>query len=533
MSGMALPDRIDVLVAGSGASGLVAALSAAAAGASVLLVERASLLGGTTAVSGGRVWIPCNGRPGNEDDTPEGARSYLRAVIGDRHPEMIDAFLAAGPPMLRFVESRTPHRFVDCPRYPDYHPEAPGATVGGRALDMRPLATAGLTPLAAEVWVPPGYLANTQEEWERWRYPQRYDWELLERRRREGVRTNGVGLVAALLEGAARAGVTVVTDTRLCDVHRDTEGRITGADLDRAGSMSSVACRSLILATGGFDWDQERRAALLPPALAASAAVPTNTGDALSLAERLGARVENLGEGWWMPMLAVPGETLGGQPFHRALIRERGAPRQILVNRAGRRFVDECAPYNDLGKALQRSQGDTPNDPAYLIFDHGFRARYPLATIRPDHPLPDWVVQAGTLNALADRLRVDGHALEGTVRRWNQQCETGVDADFGRGDNVYDRYYGDPEVRPNPNLGPLDEPPYYAVRVLAGTIGTKGGPVTDPQGRVLSEAGTPIAGLYAVGNAAAFWAADAYPGPGATLGIGMTMGFLAGRHAAG
>lgn len=522
-----------MLVAGSGASGLVAALAAASAGASVLIVERAALLGGTTALSGGRVWIPCHGRPGNEGDTPEAARGYLRAVIGDGHPEMIDAFLAGGPPMLRFVEARTPHRFVACPRYPDYHPDAPGATAGGRALDMRPLATRGLTPLATAVWLPPGYVANTQEEWERWRYPQRYDWTLLGRRERQGIRTNGAALVAALLEGVARAGVRVVAQTRLCDVRRGPDGGITGAIVDRAGSPARVACRSLVLATGGFDWDPELRRSLLPPALAASAAVPTNTGDALSLAQGLGARVENLGQGWWMPMVAIPGETLGGHPFHRALIRERGAPRQIMVNRAGRRFVDECAPYNDVGKALQRREGDDcPNDPAYLIFDHGFRTRYPLASIRPDRPLPGWVIQGGTLAALAEALRIDARELGATVRRWNERCAAGVDSDFGRGGNVYDRYYGDPEVSPNPNLGPLDEPPYYAVPVLAGTIGTKGGPVTDPHGRVLSEAGTPIPGLYAVGNAAAFWAADAYPGPGATLGIGMTMGYRAGLHAA-
>jgi succinate dehydrogenase/fumarate reductase flavoprotein subunit len=446
---------------------------------------------------------------------------------------MIDAFLSSGPAMLRFVQEWSPHRFVNCPHYPDYHPDLPGATAGGRALDMRPLATEALTRLAARVCVPPGYLPNTQDEWERWRYPQRYDWALLEQRRQAGIRTNGVALVSALLEGVVRARGTIVTETRLCDVHCRAGGGIIAAHLEEARGSVRISCHSLVLASGGFDWDLERRRAWLPPALAATGAPPSNTGDALTIAERLGAALEDLAEGWWMPMIAVPGEMLGGAPFHRALIRERGAPRQILVNRSGHRFVDEAAPYNDLGKALQRRiGGDSPNDPAYLVFDEGFRERYPLATIRPDRPLPDWVVQGDSLADLAARLSIDAGALQTTVRRWNEHCASGVDLEFGRGGNVYDRYYGDPDVEPNPNLGPLDRPPYYAVRVLAGTIGTKGGPVTDADGTVLTQAGTPIGGVFAVGNAAAFWTGDAYPGPGATLGIGMTMGYRAGLRAA-
>jgi len=239
-----------------------------------------------------------------------------------------------------------------------------------------------------------------------------------------------------------------------------------------------------------------------------------------------GARRDNMSQGWWMPMLAVPGERLLGEQFYRSLIRERGLPRQIMVNAAGRRFADEAQPYNEIGKALHGQDG-----PVHLIFDEAYRARYPMPGVPAGGPVPDWVASGGSLAALARRIGVPAAALTGTVQRWNEACAGGADPDFRRGEDAYERFCGDPAVRPNPSLGPIDEAPYYAVEILAGTIGTKGGPVTDADGAVLDRAGAPITGLYAVGNAAAFWTADGYPGPGATLAVGMTMGYRAGLHA--
>ena len=236
--------------------------------------------------------------------------------------------------------------------------------------------------------------------------------------------------------------------------------------------------------------------------------------------------IENLAEGWWMPMLTVPGERLLGEQFYRALIRERGLPRQIMVDGAGRRFVNEALPYNEVGKALHAARG-----PVHLVFDEAYRAKYPLPGV-PQHGLvPDWVARAHSLTELAAVIGTDPDILTGTISRWNAACAVGTDPDFGRGGDAYQRFCGDPAIQPNPSLGPIDEAPYYAVEVLAGTIGTKGGPVTDTDGRVLDQQESPIPGLYAVGNAAAFWTADGYPGPGATLAVGMTMGYRAGRHA--
>jgi 3-oxosteroid 1-dehydrogenase len=197
-----------------------------------------------------------------------------------------------------------------------------------------------------------------------------------------------------------------------------------------------------------------------------------------------------------------------------------------MVNAAGRRFVDEAQPYNEIGKALHRQDG-----PVHLVFDEAYRARYPMPAIPGDGPVPGWVACGSSVAALARRIGVPPAALAGTVRRWNQACAEGADPDFGRGEGAYERFCGDPDVRPNPSLGPIGEAPYYAVEVLAGTIGTKGGPVTDTDGAVLDRASSPVAGLYAAGNAAAFWTADGYPGPGATLAVGMTMGYRAGTHA--
>jgi len=438
--------------------------------------------------------------------------------------------------MARFIEDRTPHRFAACAHYPDYHPDRPGATLGGRCLDMLPADVSAMVPLARQVRVPPGYLPMTHAEWERWRYPDRFDRALLRRREHDGIRTNGVGLVASLVDGAVRAGVRVETGTRLTGVSLGDHGTVTAADLERAGSTSHVPAAVVIMATGGFDWDCDLRRAWHPAAQRATGAPPGNTGDALKIATALGAATDNLAEGWWMPMLAVPGEELDGRPCYRSLIRERAVPRQIMVNAAGRRFTDEASPYNDVGKAMHRTDdGGCPNDPAFMIFDAEFLRRYPLPGVSPggvtQDQVPDWVASAGSPSELAAAIGVDPDGLERTVSRWNKACAQGADPDFGRGGNQYDRYGGDPEAHPSPNLGPLTDPPFHAVKVLAGTIGTKGGPVTDVNATVLTKAGAPVPGLYAVGNAAAFWTGDAYPAPGATLAVGMTMGYLAGRHA--
>ena len=319
-------------------------------------------------------------------------------------------------------------------------------------------------------------------------------------------------MAAALLDGAVRLGVRVLTGTRLKALRR-YGGRVVAAAVEHEGTLRDITASAVILATGGFDRDLELRARLLPAAVGATGAAPGNTGDGLRIAVEAGARLENTGQGWWMPMIEIPGRSVGGQQYYQSLIRERALPRQILVNAAGRRFANEALPYNELGKAMNRQNLDEgyPNMAAWMVFDEGFRQRYTFPAARPGGPLPGWALRVGSLAGLAVAAGLDLRAFAETVGRWNRDCASGTDREFGRGADAYERFMGDPGAQ-HPNLGPIDQPPYYAVKVLSGTIGTKGGPVTDADGRVLAADGRPVGGLYAAGNTAAFWT------PTATLG---------------
>ncbi|WP_194243897.1 FAD-dependent oxidoreductase [Nonomuraea phyllanthi] len=527
-----MSETYDVVVAGSGAAGLTAALAAAVSGARTLVIESASEIGGTSALSGGRVWLPANGTPENAGDSDELADRYLDQIFDTRYEAMIRTFVREARVMGAFVEKHSPHRFVVCPNYPDYHQDYPGATRGGRCFDVAPVDLNELVPQARSVRQPPGYSPITHAEWERWRYPAAIDHDLLAARMAQGIRTGGLGLVAALLDGAVRAGATVRTGTALTGVLTGVlagGGAVTGVRVRTGDGERTIGASSVVLATGAFDAADELRHRLLPAGLGVSASAPSDTGIALTVADELGLPVDNLPEGWWMPMARPEGDLVDGVPYPRGLVRERGVPRQIVVNRQGRRFVDEAVPYNEFGKAMHRLE---PGDEAYLIFDEGFRERYPLPGLTPDGPLPGHIVAGEDLATLAGRIGVDPDGLAATVERWNGFCAEGVDHDFRRGGNAYDDYYGDPWQEGNHCLGPIDRAPYYAMRVYSGVIGSKGGPVTDTAGRALTREGSPLPGLYAAGNAAAFWTRDGYPGPGATLAVGMTFGYLAGLDAA-
>ena len=513
-----LPPEVDLLVAGSGAAGLTAALTAARSGLSVLVVESAERWGGTSAISGGRVWIPPGVGP---DDSAEAAVDYLAAVFGNDKLAMIEAFVEGARPMARFVESRSRHRFVPCPNYPDYHPHLPGWSPGGRAHDAAPIDLGDLIAEASDVLIPPGYLPITHAEWEQWRFPSRFDWDLIEARRRRRILTNGASLVASLVDGVVRAGARLTRGVALLEVEAGVSP--VRAQVGSDETETTITAGALILASGGFDADPDLRATLLPPALSVSAAAPTNTGVALRLALDTGLAVDNLSEGWWMPMVMVPGEEIFGSPYPRSLVRERGVPHQIVVNRAGVRFVDEASPYHEFVRAmLLEVDGMFPNEGAWLVFDEQFRAKYSFPGLEANAPPPAHVVAGRSVEDLAALVGVEPASLTATIDRWNGICDSGRDPDFGRGANSYDRYYGDPELEQSPNLGKIDRPPFFAAQILSGSVGSKGGPVTTRDGQVIETGGRPRPGWYAVGNASASWTGDGYPGPGATLGIGMT-----------
>jgi 3-oxosteroid 1-dehydrogenase len=311
--------------------------------------------------------------------------------------------------------------------------------------------------------------------------------------------------------------------------------RVAGVRFETAGGPVEVgARRGVILATGGFEWDPELVRAFSRGPLVRSASVPTNTGDALRMVMRIGAGLGNMREAWWVPTIDVP---VGDRMAAWQVNGERTRPHCIMVNRRGRRFANEAVNYNAMGAAfhvIDASSFEYVNHPAWMIFDRHYLTRYGLAGFKGEGLTPDWMIEAPTLAELAEAIDVPADTLTETVERWNEQAARGEDTDFGRGKSVHDRWWGDPKLGTGPEatLGPLDTPPFYAVTVYSGVLGTKGGPRTDVNGQVLDVDDQPIPGLYAAGNTMASVMGMTYGGAGGTLGPALVFGYLAGRHAA-
>ena len=552
----------DVVVLGSGAAGLTAALAAAVGGADVGLYEKADLLGGTTAISGGIVWVPGNHLMdlAEREADPGEALQYLQALAGDALDlPVAEAFVSAGPEMLRFVESSSPCRFRLLAGYPDYHPEVPGARPGGgRSLEPGLFDLSVLGEWAGRLcfWEGeprPVLLSETGYGGAVAPMPG----SLIARRRQRGVCGMGEALVGSLLAGCLDAGVTVRAGARARRLVT-AGGRVTGVRFDTpapeavageacAGEFTVEARRGVILATGGFEWNEDLVRSHLRGPMDAPAGVPTNTGDGLEMAAGAGAALGNMAQAWWAPMACVPGKEAWGAPRFRLVLAERTRPGSIMVNAAGERFCNEAADYNSLGEAFHRldpaatglgtPDSDTPGATAiaaWLVCDDRYRQRYPLPGCRRSAEVPPWVHRGDTLSDLAGVIGVPPSTLEETVAEFNRHAESGADPAFGRGASVYDLFNGD-RTLPGAaaTLGPLDEPPFYAVAIRIGALGTSGGPRTDRRGRVLDRSGEAVPGLWAAGNVMAAPTANVYGGAGGTLGPAMTFGYLAGRDAAG
>ncbi|TCO46740.1 3-oxosteroid 1-dehydrogenase [Actinocrispum wychmicini] len=540
------PDEFDLVVVGSGAAGMVAALTAAHNGLSALVIEKAPTYGGSTARSGGGVWIPNNSvilRQG-VPDTPEQAAAYLDHIVGDIVPdENKRAFLERGPEMLDFVLANTPLKFAWVPGYADYYPEAPGGQPGGRSIEPKPMPVRLVGDLLDTLTPPylasPLQVAVTQADYRWLNLVRRHPRGLL-RALRVGVRgfvakvtgrriAMGQALAAGMRAGLAQARVPVWLNTALVDL-QTTDDRVTGVQVSRDGKEFTVlARRGVLLASGGFERNEELRKKYQrePIGTQWTVGAKENTGDGIEAGLRLGAAVDLMDDAWWGP--SIP---LTGGPYF--CLAERTLPGCVLVNAEGNRFVNEAAPYVDAVHAMY-GEGDGParNIPTWLVADQRYRDRYVFAGLYPGQPFPGrWykagaVVKAASLAELAEQIDVPADALTATVQRFNGFANTGRDEDFHRGDSAYDRYYGDPRNRPNPCLAALVKPPFYAVKIVPGDLGTKGGLRTDSAARVLREDGSVIAGLYAAGNASAAVMGRTYAGPGATIGPAMTFGYLA------
>jgi len=546
--------EFDLVVVGSGAAGMTAALTAALRGLRAVVIEKTEYFGGSTARSGGGVWIPGNAvlRRAGIADTPEAASAYLAHVAGEDVPESLrSAFLEHGPAMLDLVLANTPLRFAWVPNYSDYYPEAPGGRAGGRSIEPVPIDGRLLGPELARLRPPylpaPAGITVTQADY-RWlslgtSHP-RAIWTtarvtgrmVVTRIRKRRLLSMGQALITGLRAGLAAADVPVWLDTTMTGLET-RDGRVTGVRVTRAdGSQEVVGARKgVLLASGGFEQNAQMRAQYQRAPIGTDWTVgsPGNTGEGIVLGAAAGGVLELMDDAWWGPSLPLT----GGPVF---CLAERSLPGCIFVNGAGERFVNEAAPYVDAVHAMyDRHTGENPHIPCWMIADQRYRNRYVFTGMPPRKPLPRrWyrsgaVFRADSLAGLAGQIGVPPDALAKTVEKFNDFARAGRDEDFGRGDSAYDRYYGDPNCKPNPNLAALAQPPFYAIKIVPGDLGTKGGLRTDERGRVLRADGGVIPGLYAAGNTSALVMGRSYAGPGATIGPAMTFGYLAALDAAG
>jgi len=554
----------DILVIGAGAAGFAAAVTAARQGLKVIIAEKAPYFGGTTAVSGGWIWVPCSAqaREAGITDDLEKARTYLKNEIGPWYSaDHIDAYLEAAPRVLEFFARESELSFELGPFYADYHPEAAGGMVGGRSLVAQPYDGRKLggeiqrlrPPVPETTFL--GMAVGSGKELKHFFNVTRspisaaYVTVLLAGFVRDklfhgrGMRlTNGNAFVARLARTAFSLGVELRTETPALRLLTDTT-RVTGAVVSENNRQVEIhARRGVILAGGGFSNNLEMRKRLYPHVKAGSSHTsfvdPHVTGDTFQMVRDVGGEIiENFpNAAAWIPLSLVPRSGGGTGPFPHFI--DRAKPGVIAVTRAGRRFVNEAVSYHDFVQALQGVTPQGADAECWLVTDHAAIRKYGLGHVKP-FPMPlgpalrsGYLMRGATLAELAKACDIESATFEATVNRYNVTAQTGEDPEFGRGSTAYNRYLGDANHKPNPCVGPIRKAPFYAIRMVAGDLGTFAGIRTDASARVLTSAGEIIPGLYAAGNDAASIMAGTYPGAGITLGPAITFGYIAAFHAA-
>lgn len=555
---------VDVLVIGSGGGGMTAALAADASGLDTLVVEKSAQFGGSTALSGGGIWVP--GAPSQRKagyvPDPDGVFEYLKQITGGLVSDArLRQYVDTAPVMMEFLENLSPwFEFVWKPGYADYYPELPGgselgSTINVPAIDLRKLGDEEqnlLHPLALApkgIWFAPKDLRLFYQVRQNWRGKAvlvKLIWRMF-RARVFGDRMAAIGqsLAARLRLAMKQQDIPLWLNSPMTELITDVDGAVTGAVVERDGTQQRIqARRGVILASGGFDHDMDWRRQHLPELEKDwSFGNPAARGDGIRAGEKAGGSTDLLDEAWWFPAMCWPDGRL------QFMLNERMMPSQFVVNGEGERFINEAAPYMDFAHAMIEGQrSGVAHIPCWLITDIRSFHRYvvgghlPIPKI-PFAPVPTgWKVpktwldsgivkEGNSFEELAAKIGVPAANLRATAERFNELARKGHDDDFNRGDSAYDNYYGDPTLT-NPNLHPLGKPPYYAFQIILGDLGTSGGLRTDEFARVLRGDDSVVKGLYAVGNASAAVMGRSYAGAGATIGPAMTFGYVAAKHIA-
>lgn len=543
----------DLLVVGSG-GGLAGAVTAAKRGLDTLVVEKEDLIGGSTAMSGGVVWLPHNPlmvELGISDSVDQGLE-YFESVVGPPTPASSlarrRAYIEEGSRMVEMLRGLGV-RFVPCAGYSDYYAGVRGYHGGvaeSRAIaceyfdahrlgpwehKLRASFTGGVVVYTHESSRAQLVLRTPEGRRVAARVLQR---TLAGRLKRQARLCNGGALVGSLLEVLLSYGVPVWTAAKLVEIVA-ADGRVLGAVVEHEGRRVRVRARGgVLLNAGGFSHNRtmrERYSGQQPNSSRWTTSNPGDTGEVMQLAMGLGAAVDLMDEAWWIPT-AIRSD---GSPVF--VNGERCKPGSIMVDSGGNRYFNEALPYMEAVQRMYQRDRTVPSLPSWFIMDSRYRRRYPLSFRRPGISpkklkTRDFTVKAPTLEALAVACGIDARGLEATVERFNEYARRGVDDDFRRGEGAHERWYGDDANRPNPCLGPIDRPPFYAVALYPGDVGTSGGLICDDRSRVLDEAGDPIPGLYASGNTTASVMGRTYPGPGASIGASLIFAYIAAQDVA-
>jgi 3-oxosteroid 1-dehydrogenase len=540
-------ETVDFVIAGSGGGSMAASIYLKSIGKAPLVLEKTDKIGGSTAMSGGLLWIPANplmAREGVPDSIAAGRR-YLDATVGfdagpGASPERKDAYLRAGPKMVAFLEAKG-MQFIRAEGWADYYDDRDGGCTRSRSLAAPMLDAREMGPLFDRLRLGPMAMPLPADQTRNITLATRtlagmiqgakLLWQLRRMKQRgKPILSYGGSLQGRLLMIADGMGVPFRTSTGVVELIEE-DGRIAGVVAEQEGRRTRIRARDgVLINAGGFSHNAAMRAKYgpQPSSVEWTNANPGDTGELIEIAEKHGAALDLMDQAWWVPGTMPP---QGGPALmHNTDISK---PHCIIVNRHGRRILNESGSYMENGQALYR------NDvPAYVILDSRHRKRYAWGVQPPGNTPQEWfdsgfLKKADTIEQLAATCRIDPDGLKAEIARFNGFAKTGEDLDFHRGNRGYDRWFGDPTVKPNPNLGAIEKPPFYALELVPGDVGTAGGIVTDEHGRVLRADGGVIPGLYATGNSTASVMGRCYPGAGASIGASFVFAWLAAHHAAG